>query len=299
MSKILDKKSSGYSLALHVMQGLEHYVGKLALQGGMGIALGIDAARQTGDIDMCVSADALVQLGHEMPALVQQLFDQNPWRWTQCLKRDPELYLHWGGRDRSRRLRISWWPDDHAAAKQHVEFQFYQVHDEVLLQYPPQMIRVHDQYTEQTLQFLMQTSYPISALADKIVAIANSSRIRLIDYVDAAELLDTPDLYLFDVARAIEAIMSAYTDKSADEMLRNCLKNRPTLEEFELQRQLDAIRDRVPVEKLVELAGTVERFDATRTRIVMHAIAIFAGAGYIQTGGLSPSASKPSSSLRM
>jgi len=298
MSKILDKKSSGYSLALHVMQGLEHYVGKLALQGGMGIALGIDASRQTGDIDMCVSADALVQLGHEMPALVQQLFDQNPWRWTQCLKRDPELYLHWGGRDRSRRLRISWWPDDHAAAKQHVEFQFYQVHDEVLLQYPPQMIRVHDQYTEQTLQFLMQT-YPISALADKIVAIANSSRIRLIDYVDAAELLDTPDLYLFDVARAIEAIMSAYTDKSADEMLRNCLKNRPALDEFELQRQLDAIRDRVPVEKLVELAGTVERFDATRTRIVMHAIAIFAGAGYIQTGGLSPSASKPSSSLRM
>jgi len=48
MSKILDKKSSGYSLALHVMQGLEHYVGKLALQGGMGIALGIDASRQTG-----------------------------------------------------------------------------------------------------------------------------------------------------------------------------------------------------------------------------------------------------------
>jgi len=299
MSKILDKKSSGYSLALHVMQGLEHYVGKLALQGGMGIALGIDATRQTGDIDMCVSADTLAQLGHELPVLLRQLFEQKPRCWTQCLNRDPELYMHWGGRDRSRRLRISWWPDDHATAKQHVEFQFYQVHDEVLLQYPPQMIRVHDQYTEQTLQFLMQTSYPISALADKIVAIANSSRIRLIDYVDAAELLDTPDLYLFDVARAIEAIMSAYTDKSADEMLRNCLKNRPTLEEFELQRQLDAIRDRVPVEKLVELAGTVERFDATRTRIVTHAIAIFAGASYIQTGGLSPSASKPSSSLRM
>ena len=299
MSKILDKKSSGYSLALHVMQGLEHYVGKLALQGGMGIALGIDAARQTGDIDMCVSADALVQLGHEMPALVQQLFDQNPWRWTQCLKRDPELYLHWGGRDRSRRLRISWWADDHATAKQHVEFQFYQVNDEVLLQYPPQVIRVHDQYTQQTLRFLMQTSYPISALADKIVAIANSPRVRLIDYVDAAELLKTPDLYMFDVARAIEVIMSAYTEKSADEMLRNCLKSRPTIDELELQRQLDAIRDRVPVEKLVELAGTVERFDATRTRIVTHAIAIFAGASYIQTGGLSPSASKPSSSLRM
>jgi len=299
MSKILDKKSSGYSWVLHVMQGLEHYVGKLALKGGMGIALGIDAARQTGDIDMCVSADALAQLGHEMPALVQQLFDQNPWRWTQCLKRDPELYLHWGGRDRSRRIRISWWPDDHEAAKQQVEFQFYQVHEEVLLQYPPQMIRVHDQYTQQTLQFLMQTSYPISALADKIVAIANSARIRLIDYVDAAELLDTPDLYLFDVARAIEAIMSAYTDKSADEMLRNCLKNRPTLEEFELQRQLDAIRDRVPVEKLVELAGTVERVDATRPRSVTQAKATVAGSSYNQTGGLSPSTTQPSPSLRM
>ncbi len=299
MSKILDKKSSGYSLALHVMQGLEHYVGKLALQGGMGIALGIDASRQTGDIDMCVSADALAQLSHELPALVQQLFDQNPWRWTQCLKRDPELYVHWGGRDRSRRLRISWWPDDRATAKQHVEFQFYEVHDEVLLQYPPQVIRVHDQYTQQILQFLMQASHPISALADKIVAIANSPRIRLIDYVDAAELLDTPDLYLFDVARAIEAIMSAYTEKSADEMLRNCLKSRPTIDELELQRQLDAIRDRVPIEKLIELAGSVERFNATRTRIVLNAIAIFAGAGYIQTGGLSPSASKPSSSLHM
>lgn len=119
MSKILDKRSSGYSLALHVMHGLEGYVGKLALQGGMGIALGIDASRQTGDIDMCVSADALAQLGHELPALVQQLFDQNPWHWTQCLKRDPELYLYWGGRDRSRRLRISWWPDDHGLTVRH------------------------------------------------------------------------------------------------------------------------------------------------------------------------------------
>ncbi len=300
MSKTLDRKSSAYSLALHVMQELEHFVGKLALQGGMGIALGIDATRQTGDIDMCVSADTLAQLGHELPVLLRQLFEQKPRCWTQCLNRDPELYMHWGGRDRSRRLRISWWPDDHATAKEHLEFQFYEVHDEVLLQYPPQLIRVYDEYTKQSLQFLMQTAYPISALADKIVAIANSPRIRLIDYIDAADLLDTPDLYLFDVARAIEAIMSAYTEKSADEMLRNCLRNRPAIDELELQRQLQAIQDRVPIEKLIDLAGTVEKFNATRTRIVVNAIAIFAGAGYIHAGGLSPVAAKTSSpSLRM
>ena len=300
MSKILDRKSSAYSLALHVMQELEHYVGKLALQGGMGIALGIDATRQTGDIDMCVNANALAQLGHELPALVQQLFDQKPRRWTQCLNRNPELYMHWGGSDRSRRLRISWWPDDHEMAKEHLEFQFYEVHDEVLLQYPAQLIKVHDHCTQTTLQFLMQTAYPISALADKIVAIANSPRIRLIDYVDAADLLDTPELYLFDVARSIEAIMSAYTDRSADEMLRKCLRNRPAIDELELHRQIDAIQDRVPIEKLIQLAGTVEKFNATRTRIVANAIAIFAGAGYIHAGGVSPSASMTTStSLRM
>ena len=301
MSKILDSTSAGYSFALHVMQSLGSYVGNLALQGGMGIALAIDDSRKTGDIDMCASADAMAKLSLELPALASKLFNKSPRLWTQCVDRDPDLHVHWGGQNRSRRLRISWWADDHAKSKEHVEFQFFEVDEEVLLQYPPQCISVHDHFTRRPIKFWMRASYPISALADKIVAIANSPRVRLIDYVDAIELLNTPQLDLFDVARAIEAIMSAYTDESADAMLRKCLKIRPAIDEIELQRQLCAIQDRVPHEKLIQIAGTVEQFNATRTRIVVHAIAIFAGAGYIHGGGPAMSAaSKPANSgLRM
>lgn len=301
MSKILDQKSVGYSFALHIMHKLQPYLGELALQGGMGIALAIDASRQTRDIDMSVSPEALAKLERHLPGLVRQLFLGQFHLWTQCRRRDSDFYLHWGGRDRSRRLRVSWWADDHATEKEHVEFQFYAVHEEVLLQYPPQVIKAHDPHTGMTLQFLMRASYPISALADKIVAIANSPRVRLIDYVDALRLLNTPDLHLSDVARAIDVIMTAYTDESADVMLRRCLRSRPAIDEIELQRQLEAIQDRVPSQDLMAIAGTVDRFNETRTRIVSNAIAIFAGAGYIQSGSISPKkASKPaSSSLRL
>lgn len=286
MSKILDRKSAGYSFALHILRELEHHVGELALQGGLGISLAIDHTRQTGDVDMSVSANCLMQLEAELPGLVDQMFNRAPLRWTRCSSRDSEFTIHWGGQNRSRRLRMSWWPDDEAAVKERIEFQFYAVPDDVLRNYPPQLVCIHDDHTGTTLEFLLGMTGPITALADKVVAIINSPRVRLIDFVDAMTLLqDQTEGDLVATARALESIMSAYTDEPIDDLLRRCLTNRPVLEDTELERQKTAISGKVPNSRIVEQVGDVNRFGETRSHILIQAFALLVGVAYIRGGG--------------
>lgn len=305
MSKIFDQKSSGYSFALHILRELEQHEGDLALQGGMGISLAIDHTRLTGDIDLSVSTSCLMQLEAELPELVDQMFNKKPFQWTRCSSRDPEFNIHWGGENRSRRLRLSWWPEDAAIVKERIELQFYAVPEDVLSNYPPQFLCIHDAYTGKTLEFLLGMTSPISALADKVVAIVNSPRIRLIDYVDAMNLMkDQSEGDLVSTARAIESIMSAYTDEPIDVMLRRCFTNRPVLEESELERQKLAISKKVPMARIAEYVGDVNRFNETRSYILTQTFALLVGVAYIRGGGgpelyRSPGAVRTSSSLGM
>lgn len=297
MSKILDKKSAGYSFALHVLQELEHHLGDVALQGGLGISLTLDHTRKTGDIDMSVSAGCLMQLETEMPALVKRLFQQFSGIWTRCVNRDQDLHIRWNGQHPSRRLLVSWWPDDQAHTKERVEFEFLAVPDTILHQYPPQLVCVYDICTESIVEFMMRMPSLASALADKIAATVHSTRIRLIDHVDAFSIIENQsESELVDAARALESILTAYTTDSIDALLRRFLTNRPLLDDAELVRQRLAITGKIPANRLEELVGDLERFDDTRARIRGVAFAMLAGAGYIRSGG--PKLSTPSSSVR-
>lgn len=286
MRKILDQKSAAYSFALHVLQGLEGHVGDMALQGGLGIALAVNHTRQTGDVDISVSPACLVKLETELPALVASLFKKKPWRWTRCTQRDPGFHIQWTGRDRIRRLRVSWWSDDQTLTKEHVEFEFYTVSRDVLRQYPTQLVCLHDQHTGSNLEFVMQMPSPATALADKVTAIINSDRVRLIDYMDASSILhDQSDAELIEAVKALEPILSAYTQESIDELLRKCLTKRPEVEVAELARQQLAISEKVPNDLITSHAGNIERFSETRSKIMMTAFAMLVGARYINGGG--------------
>lgn len=286
MSNILDRKSAGYSFVLHLLQKLEHQADGMALQGGLGIALAIDHTRATGDIDMSVSARCLAKLEAELPAQAIQLFSSTPRRWTRCVRRDPELHVSWGGKGRSRRLKVSWWCDDLAYAKEHVEFEFYVVPDIVLRQYPSQFLSLYDEYTRSSLEFMMRMPSPASAMADKVTAIINSKRLRLIDYVDASGILSQQsEGELTLAARALETILSAYTEESIDDLLRKCLTNRTVIDQSELTRQLSAIGQKISKNRLIDHAGDTDSFNSTRSTVLMTAFAMLVGAGYIRGGG--------------
>ena len=302
MSKILDRNTASYSFALHILRALEIHTGDLALQGGLGISLAIDHTRLTNDIDFSVSFSCLMKLDAGLPNLVKQMFYKVPSRWTRCSIRDPEFKIHWGGQNRSRRLRVSWWLNDEATVKERIELQFYAVPEDVLCNYPTQQVSIFDEHTGKKLDFLIGMTCPITALADKIVAIINSPRIRLIDYVDAMALgKDLSDDDMASAARAIESIMSAYTDEPIGVLLRRCFTNRPVLDADELARQKLAISKKIPIDRIVEHVGDISRFNDTRVHILSVAFALLVGAAHLREGGpdLHTSRSSVSTSLSM